>query len=242
MTTPRTLPLLFSILALAGTCAQAAPVFEQSTVSAAVSTGWTSQLGTGQGGYQTFEDFTLSHDAAINKVTWQGTYLTADAGGLQGAAPNTLGWTVEFWTGNAAGPTTRQFSRSYTAADAHPTLDRQAAFGNTTINVYDFELDLGTEFDADAGELYWFSVRSDSNSFSPFFSWTNADGPGNSYQRMFDGGGQVLANFVRGGDRTFALHAVPEPASLALAMSALLMASAVAARRRTGARAAGLSQ
>lgn len=223
---------MMSIVALTGACAHAAPVYEQAPAGTP-STGWTSQLGTGQGGYQTFDDFTLGSDASINRVTWRGTYLTADAGGLHGAAPNTGSWTVEFWSGNAAGPSTRLFTHDYALAETQRTSAGSAPFGAGSIDLYDFAIDLGTDFDADANVQYWFSVRSNAATFSPFFSWTNADGPGNAFQKMFDGNGNTLGNFVRGGDRAFALqNNVPEPASLALVMGALLAVPAVRARRR----------
>lgn len=232
MTSTRTLKQMISILALSSACAHAAPVFEQAS-SGAFNTAWTSHLGIGQGGYQAFDDFKLGQDAAINKVTWKGTYFTTNAGELQGGAPNTDSWTVEFWSGDASGPAAPVFSRSYAAADAHRTSSGRSGFGSNGFDVYDFELELGTEFDADAGVQYWFSVRSDSNSgFSPFFSWLSADSPGSTVQKFFDGRGTPLLTTVRGGDRAFALYAVPEPGSLALVMGALLLAPAAARRRR----------
>ena len=201
MTTARNLKWMFSILALTGACAQAAPVFEQ--VSTAVSTSWTSQLGVGQGAYQTFDDFKLGHDAAINKVTWQGTYFSADAGGLHGAAPNTNTWTIEFWSGDAGGPKQQLYSQDYNASNALRSNRGPVTLNNLTFDLYDFELDLTQAFDVMAGQTYWFSVMSKSTSFSPFFSWTSSDSPGNSWQRMFDGNGQVLSSNARSGNRAF---------------------------------------
>lgn len=230
----RILQQMISIVALTGACAHAAPVYEQAP-AVQPSTGWTSHQGVGQGGFQTFDDFSLGSDTAIQRVTWRGTYLTADNNGLHGASPNTDSWTVEFWSGNAAGPSTRLFSQSYAAADVQRSAAGSSPFAGSQIDLFDFAIDLGTDFDADANVQYWFSVRSNAASFSPFFSWTNSDAAGDTYQTLNDAQGNTVADFVRGGSRAFALYNnVPEPASLALVMAALLAAPAFGARRRAG--------
>ena len=232
MNTPLLLRSAAAALACCATLAQAGPVvFEQAPQGA--STGWTSQVGIGQGGYQAFDDFSVNRNARIGEVSWRGTYFTASGGGLHGTAPNTGAWTVEFWSGNAAGPLQQLYSQDYSTALVNRRLVQTIDPAGANIDIYDFSLDLTVDFDVVAGQQYWFSVVSKSGTFSPFFSWTNADPLGDTFQRMYDGQGRILQTFMRGGDRAFTLseHSVPEPASLALVAFALL-AGGTAARVR----------
>lgn len=220
-------------LACSAACAQAAVVYRQAP-SEPVSTAWTSQIGTGLGGFQTFDDFRVSDDAAIHHVSWRGTYFSNSGGVLHGATPNTEFWTVEFWSGGAGGPLTQLYSRNYAAGDVVRTDRGPATAGGATFEQYDFDLDLTLDFDVMAGQSYWFSVTSKSSTFAPFFSWTNSDGPGNSWQHLIDGTGHLLDSGARAGNRAFTLESasVPEPASLMLVAGALLAGRVARGRRK----------
>ena len=233
MNTSHSLRWLVSICALAATAAHAAPVFEQAS-AANTTSAWTSHV-TPSGGYQTFEDFKLGSTAHIDSVSWRGTYFDIGNGALDGGAPNTNSWRVEFWKGDASGPTTQLFSQTYAASAASRSPAGSGNFATKPFDLYDFTLDLGADFEALAGETYWFSVVSEAGNFNPLFSWTNSDEPGNALQHQLDGNGNVQATLVRGGNRAFALHAsntVPEPASLSLVAGALLLGCAWSVRRR----------
>lgn len=220
--------------ALVAACSPAlAGVIFQQAPAAAVSNAWTSHVGVGVGGFKAFENFEVDRNASVGVVSWRGTYFDTSGGGLAGGVPNTTAWNIEFWNGDASGPN----SMLYQATVSPDAVDRRAVgtgdFGAGPFTVYDLVVDLATDFDVLAGEDYWISIVSIAGSFNPFFSWTNAEGDGSTYQQLLSSAGVVASTFVRGGDRAFALsdHTVPEPTSVALAAVGLL-AAGLARRRR----------
>lgn len=226
-----------AVLAFGAACAQATAVFQQAP-DAPARTAWTSHFGIGLGGFQVMDDFRVNRDATINHVSWRGTYFDNRGGAMHAGAPSTETWTVEFWSGNAAGPLNQLYSQDYAAADVVLTSRGTQTVGGVTFDLYDFDLDLTLDFDVVHGQSYWFSVMSKSHSFNPVFSWLSSGGPGNSWQRIFDGNGRVLDSSPRAGNRAFSLESnpnpVPEPASLALVACALLAGGVAGQRRRAG--------
>jgi hypothetical protein len=201
----------------------ASPVYEQvGTAGPSVGSVWTTHFAAGEGGWQTYDDFSLAAAADIGRVTWRGIYLDSN---LDNAAPSTVGWTVEIWSSAGGAPGALLFSESVAAA----SVTRTAVSGTWTfgseVDLYDFDLDLSGAFSAAAGTTYWFSVQSTAPSFYPLFGWSMAGANGSTYQESLTGTGSISSTFVRGGDRAFALYAdangVPEPHSLALVLAAL---------------------
>lgn len=224
-------------LGLAATlgAAQAALVYEQTPLTAPnVGSVWTSHFEPGFGGWRTMDDFQLGQDAALGRVTWRGVYLDSANGALVNGVPNTANWTVSFWS-DASGPDAPLFS--VTVADAAVTRSAVPGGGQFggPVDLYDFDLLLPGSFAASANVKYWFSVLSDSAQpdWYPLFGWTMASGAGTvpqtSFQQSFTPAGDVSGEFIRNGNRAFALYTVPEPASLALVGLALV--AGVASRR-----------
>lgn len=215
---------LITFAALCAPLAHAAPLFEQQVLGGDnVGSSWTSHFAVGVGGYQTLDDFKLAADARVDRVRWHGIYINTDAAGFANAAPNTGSWTVEFWSGTASAPLTRLYTTQVDAAAVQRTATTSRTFANTLVDEYEFALDLATPFDVDSNETYWFSVVSTSSSFTPFFSWIQGQGGGSAAQVLYDGSGQQLAGFERGGNRAFALEGqtVPLPGTAALLLAAL---------------------
>ncbi len=220
--------------------ALAAPVYEQAPVAGLnVGYTWASQFDANQSGAQTYDSFSLSQAANIGRVTWRGIYLTGNPQGqcCVNGASNSDSWTVEIYSDVAGKPGALAYSQTVAAAQ----VDREAVagggfWGGEHVEVYDFDLQLGSMFGALAGTQYWFSVRSNAQSNDPHFSWSMAgpwDAAATSFQRGYTNGQLSWAGAERPGDRAFALYAVPEPQALGLAGLALV--AAFARRRRASA-------
>lgn len=223
---PHFRPLALCLTLAIAQTAMAAPVYEQKPIAGSnVGYTWTSQFNSASSGWQTHDNFTLGADASISRVTWRGVYLAA--GGTDGA-PNTSNWTIEFRTDDGGTPGALAFSKTFDSGAVYRSnVAGGGYFGANPVEVYDFDLALGSAFAADAGTQYWFSVRSNADAFLPLFGWTMGDpwtGAETSYQTSFSNGSATGNYADRAGNRAFALYDVPEPQALGLAGLALLAA------------------
>jgi hypothetical protein len=179
--------------------------------------GYTSTVTPSGPTFQTYDNFTLAQSGVITSISWQGLYwdFTGPAGNP--AAPNTTSFELDFYSNNAGQPGT--LLSSQTLNNVGSQFVAQAFFGpdntgqNDLVNVLNFNGDLANPFSAAAGQEFWVSIVSHSNSELPYWLWTSGTGgDGQSFQfDSFSGTGRT-AN----GDRAFTLVGAPEPQSWAL--------------------------
>lgn len=212
--------------------ALAAPVVEQLPVGPNVGITWISQQGADT--VRVLDDFQLAQGADIGRVTWRGAYLGPNA---TNGVVNTQQWIISFWS-DASGGQPASYSVTLDASAVQRTsVAGGGFFGSTPVDVYDFDVTLPSAFNASAGATYWFSVMSKSDDPVPsVFGWTMAQGDwqqNKSVQQYIDTADNFVGAWAKEGDRAFALHAVPEPGTWALAGVALL-GLAASRRRRQG--------
>jgi hypothetical protein len=185
---------------------------------------WTSTDGAGgpiTGGYQTFDDFSLSSNATVTQVSWYGFYIDS-AGGPNPTTPATTSWDIGFYANNGTLPGAALYSTSINAGSVSAQFLGDVSALGATVPFYEFTADLPTGFNANAATTYWFSPVSEQPTFEPFFSWSPSNsGDGRSAQLELPGsvnlGGNSLYSVT--GDRAFILSgtsAAPEPATWAL--------------------------
>jgi hypothetical protein len=184
---------------------------------------WTSTDGAGApitGGYQTFDDFSLSSKATVTQVSWYGFYMNSD-GGPNPATPTTTSWQLGFYANSGTLPGAALYST--TLADSSVTaafLGDVSGLGET-VPFYKFTANLPTGFSASASTTYWFSALSEQPTFEPFFSWSPSNIGDGSAELDLPGSANGDANLLYSvaDNRAFILSgtsAVPEPGAWAL--------------------------
>jgi hypothetical protein len=210
-------------LGVSGASASAGVVYSQPDGSGCSPSCWTSTQAPGLGatdGFQTFDNFSLTQNAGITSVSWEGIYIpfTASDGPV---APDTATWDIGFYGDSSGQPGGNLYSTSLPAADVTTKFLGTTTFNGGTVNVYDFTAALPSGgFAATAGDTYWFSPLAVQPNADPFFSWSaSGTQPAGAmaFQNEFGGVSGSVPD-----DRAFTLSAAsgtPEASAWALMMT-----------------------
>lgn len=221
------LPLGTTLIALMALPLSASVIYQQDSPYAppngATGVAWTSTTSGADGGYQAFDNFTLSTTANVKTIQWIGFYRDDITDANNPVLPATVTWDLSFWTNNAGAPGTSLYDVQEPAASVTTSQLGTTLRGVDTVYVYEFTATLPTDFSAAANTTYWFSPLSLQTSSDPIFVWLNGTGgDGASYQNQLNPDGTVAAGFSRTQDRAFALLNAPEPATAYLLAPVLL--------------------
>jgi hypothetical protein len=215
---------LAAVLLVAPAVEAATIVYSQPTTLPGSSNAWASE-DTDQGApFRSFDNFTLTDDAEILGLYWQGAYV--DLTDTQLPAPDSTAFAFRFYEDAGGSPGAELYSQSVTMADVTRTLVASGTVGGLPATIYDFSATLPAAFAADGGVTYWLAISSVSPGFGPtIWGWWSGLGGDNVTLQSQDG----AAPISQGRDRAFALQA-PEPSVLLLLGAS---AVALASRRRT---------
>jgi hypothetical protein len=191
-----------------------------------------------QSGFRTFDNFTVSLNGYVNKVSWKGFYL----GDIQPAvapAPDVDNWEIAFYSDNAGVPGSQLFFESIAAASVAESFEASGVFNinpnSYNVNYYGYSVALTNPFAFNGGTQYWVSILSRSDYSNPSFALRGATGgDGASYQQTLGPGMTVTGATARNADRAIVLEGttVPEPGSILLGATGLVLLIAARHRRR----------
>lgn len=217
-------------LAAAAPLAQAALLYSPSPINASART---SDFGSGDRGFRTFDNFTVASGGLVERITWRGFWFDFNKPQPEPApAPDVLSWDIAFHASAGGAPGGQLLLKSLLAGEVTTTF-----LGNGVFNIsgdpfnvafFEYSVDLSSPFAVAAGVEYWVSVLAQSDEFYPAFAWQGATGgDSSSYQQTLGSSMNVTAAGAVAADRqvvlegTLADNTVPEPASWALALGAL---------------------
>ena len=203
-----------------------------------------SDYGTSTGaGFRTFDNFTVATGGTVERVTWRGFWLDLNSPTPAPApSPDTLSWNIAFHASGGAAPGAALASETFAAASVTSTFLGPMVFTlGSTFNVllYELSIDLATPFVASAGTEYWVSVLSLSDAYYPAFALMGATGgDDSSFQQQLGPLMSIVNETTVARDRAIfldgTLRAVPEPATLPLALAGLaLLGASLRSQRRT---------
>ncbi len=188
--------------------ANAALVYAQQPTYPGLFNGWTSSAATGTAANQqwsTYDDFTLTSSANIQKISWQGFYI-----GNSSNVPNTDNWELNVYgsqtVNGVAVPDLDSLKATASVAESDVSRTGQG-FGTLTngaqVLVYDFRAIVDNFFQASANTKYWLLIESLSTTNDPVWAWMSGNpGDGTSIQEQEGSTGF----FQRSGDRAMALY------------------------------------
>ena len=156
-----------------------------------------------------YDDFTFGSAQRVTDVHWTGGYFNP-----AGSTGNITGFAIRFYADNAGQPGSAIYTASIVGNANQTPLGTVGGF-----NMFAYDVDLATDFLADAGSRYWISIQP-TMVFPPQWGLAlSAGGNGVAFQDFFGTRGQIqdLAFSLSG-----AAASVPEPGSLALVALAVV--------------------
>ncbi|MFN7934471.1 MAG: PEP-CTERM sorting domain-containing protein [Bryobacteraceae bacterium] len=183
--------------------------------------GRASHTSTGANGFKTWESFSLSQSAVINRITFIGAFIDTATPANNPVNPVGDTWNFELAPDNAGNPGSVSASNSLAFNTVQPTFLGNATLSGQPVHFYSFVADLLTPFHVNAGETTWLAIFVQASSMDPRFSWiSGSGGDGVAKQVTLSNG-----NFTTYTDRALTLDGsnVPEPGSLALLSAGALL-------------------
>jgi len=173
---------------------------------------WTSVFSNTDGGFQTFDNFSVPNASHVNVVQWEGFYRDDINSANNPVPPSTVTWDLSFSADNSGAPGASLYDIQESAASVSTTKLGTTVRGTDTVFVYQFTATLPTAFSVAANTTYWFSPLSLQPSSDPILVWVQGTGgDGISFQNDLNPGGGIAQSFVRADDRAFTLISTPEP-------------------------------
>ena len=199
-------------------------VFDQPSVFPGPYSSWGSDREPSGFGFQVWDDFSIPDPTFVDGITWQGSSIDQSDAANNPTLPDATSWEISFWSNDGGQPSVPLQSETIPVADVQSDFVSFIPFccsqGETvTVGLYEFSTGLTDQFTAQGGNTYWLSIRSNSPTYEPHFSWFQGVGDdGVTIQEFPDG-----TRITRPGDRAFSLEGKPVPEPLTILGSGLAL-------------------